>query len=291
MADLAESEWELGGVRFGGPIGREFAIADASLGDFAVDTQDVNLPFMDGVQPGRDRLRGATWSFTVFTAHTRDSASAYALTRKLTSAWRKNMSLAPGAVIPLRFCAGGRQLRVYGRPRRVSFQPPNLRAELGKITTSMDFQVMRPAIYEDGLGTEVLRMVQPSISGLVAPLVPPLVTNSLGDDAIMGRAYVSGDMPSPFTIRLKGPSSNATVKGDGWEISLAKSLAYDETCVIDTETQMVTVNGVTRPDMISRDTRLTARLKPGDNYFTYTATDPTYLSTATMTWRSCWSSL
>ena len=287
---LQESEWELGGVRFGGPRSRPLAIVEASFPEWDVDDEDFAHPTLDGIMPGTDRDRGSTIAFTVVTAHTRSAEDGMALARTLTSAWRKGRDLPPGAMMPLIVRAGGRHLRVYGRPRRYSHPVPDLRAQLGKILIHLDFKVMIPVVFDETEYSVSMHRATESSGGLKFPAREPFLFRETGDD-IRRAVRVEGETPVPFRAIFTGPASSQRIVGPSWEVALTKGLSSGETCVVDTLTQLVTVNGAVRPDMISRSTRLTSRLQPGWSGFKYLANDPTNLSTGTLAWRAGWSSL
>ena len=311
---LAESEWELGGVRFGGPRSRPLAASKVALGEWTIGTSDVDDPTSDGTIPGVDRDRSAVWSFDVVTAHTSTSADAYAVIGALLEVWASGRRLPPGATMPLRFCAGGRQLVVYGRPRRYSQPAPDLLAQQGRILATFDFLVTDPHVYAyevdpgssgpAGTRSRVLTLLKPTPDGGVVwgpdgADVPFWWDGDGSQDRV--ETIDAGTVAVPFTVTFHGPLRNPTLRGVSdpdpltgrtrpWELALTGrgglTLAYDRSVTIDTRARTATFDdGSSAAGYLSHGSRLTTRLPAGEHDLLFAGEDSTSTGTATIAWQ------
>src|SRR5699024_9555493 len=149
--------------------------------------------------------------------------------------WRSKKWREPGVTGRLHYSVGSRERYVVGRPRR--FTPPtgDLHSQLGRADFMCDFQLIDPRSFgagEDNTGETVLTLVPESTGGLIAPLVTPLTTTRRGGERA-GVIRNPGDAPTPITVTFYGPVANPKLYGDGWEIGLTGSLAYDEKITVD----------------------------------------------------------
>lgn len=297
---LNESEWMLGDVRFGTVESSGLYIADMEFGEYTIDTGDINDPYGKGVLPGLDLWRGATISFTVGTAFTTNEVDAFAEIRPLVNEWASGSNLKARETVPLRFCAGGRQLMVYGRPRRFTQPIPDIRSKRGKVTVALDFVVMDPAIYEVGPGgstgqVQVFRLIAPNETGGVIWYADggadiPFWWDGEVSGEVKGTVDNTSPTPVPFTVRIHGPIVNPAIRGGSWAVELTGrgglTIPYDRAVVIDTRTGTArwADNGQTVAAYLSRASRLNARLAPGKTLVTVSGADSTGTSTFTLSW-------
>lgn len=299
-AKLNESEWMINGVRFGTIESSGLYIAEMEFGEFTIDTGDINDPYGKGILPGLDLWRGATISFTVGTAFTTNEVDAFEEIRPLINEWAKGANLKARETVPLRFCAGGRQLVVYGRPRRFTQPIPDIRSKRGKVTVALDFIVTDPAIYavsDDGSTSqsETFRLIAPNEEGGViwhedGGADIPFWWDGEVSGEVKGGVGNASPNPVPFTVRIRGPVSNPSIRGGSWAIELTGrgglTVPYDRAVVIDTRTGTARWEDNAQPvaAYLSRASRLNARLAPGGTIVTVSGVDPTGTSTFTLSW-------
>lgn len=275
------------------PGGDEYTILADGLdrGSSDLRTQDADLPGMDGTRFGRDYLTGPTFQFTVM-AQPADGDTESSVAR-LAALWHdRELRTSPGRVIPIRYVRNGQMYTVWGRPRKFA-------ADAGTYDTFEDgFAIINLEFKLDtafaGVGaerSETLGLLRPvSDGGLILPADVPfdLSPGSESSQARDGVFTVAGSVPAPFTLEIKGPVtgsvSDAIVTGDGWRVHVTKPIAWDQKFKLDTRTMLATINGASRPGVLSASTRVTGRLTPGRQSFTFSGNDTTGSARATLRW-------
>ena len=249
-------------------------------------TNDIESQVADLTMFGRDLLTGPTIEFTL---GIRNDVDVWPVVADLTKAWRADtVRRTPGALSALVFVRAGRTYRAWGRSRKFGLQPAP-RADDEFQTAIATFKVAEPFIELDALNTVTCRLLEPvGDGGVVFPVVFPVEFRP-SSQAREGSAVVGGIAPAHFTVTIKGPVtgqlSQARVYGPGWSISITRPLAYDETVVIDTRRQTVTLNGRSMPGLIGPRDRLDARLSPGSQVLGFEGSDPSGTATAAFSWR------
>ena len=280
----------IGGLKLGGP-GDDYVLTSVDYPSADVRSADVDTSISDGVRFGRDTLGAGTFSFQVLIAPA--DGDAWAAMNRLAAVWRTSTVRAkPGVTMPLTFQRAGQRLTVYGRPRK--WQPDAGDADTlaqGAVIVSCDFKTDGPLV---GVGTqraESLGLLAPlGDGGVTIPVDVPIILSAgaTSDQAREGVFTVGGTERTPFVLDITGPVSgslqNATVAGNGWRIEVTRPLAWDQTLRVDTRTMTVTINGAPAPGAVSARTRLTGRLTPGYQSFTFTGIDDTASARATLRW-------
>lgn len=281
--------FELAGVEFG--PGCDVLVREFDPGAAAVASADVESPISSGVMPGRDRRRGATWLFSLFT-NERDEVAAREAVRPLLAAWASGEDLRPLETLELRYRVADRWRRVYGRPRSFASPPPSVPLAQGRGDVNAEFFVSDPLHYSDAESVLQLGIVPASSAGLVFPTAPPFTWRS--DGAPQTRlAHVSGDAPTPLRVTFAGPVVRPWVRVGQVLVELTGELAYDETVTVDSRLMTITrADGASVPGMLGARVRLVdLRLPPGEHEVTFGGSDLTGTATATLAWRDAWRSL
>lgn len=255
---------------------------DPGAADLAIN--DVQNPSGHGMYLGRDRLGGATYAFD-FIVPADDPATAFARARNLAAVWRTQLETTAQA-IPLYYCAGGRQLMVYGRPRRISNPTVSVESKQGAVYLAADFTVTDPRVYlADPVSTRlVLAAAQGSIGvGFTLPTTLPLTTGS-GTSTRVGTVHNDGGIPVPFTVAIHGPITNPTVTAAGLSVAVNADIPADRSLTVDTRTKTARwENGTSAATLLSRSTRRDALLPAGQSDISFAGIDPTLRSYADFT--------
>lgn len=284
VAALREGDFALNEYVIGGDSSYPVYLAGLDTG--VVDTlhQDTARPFSDSRAFGRDQHSGPAWTFELRFGRNISAATALAALGDVTHAWR-SPSREPGDESVLRYRAGGRTRRVYGRPRNFS-QNPNLLFSHGYLVGAGQFVTSDAFHYADELRSVVVTLVPTNAGGLVSPLISPLTTVAGGSrQGII--SDVGGDAPAPVIVKFHGPVSAPSVGAGDWVVGLKGSLAHDESVTIDTRTMTVLRNdGASLAGDLTRGTYLSqARLAPGAQELVFRGSDSTGTATCTVSWR------
>lgn len=228
--------YDLDGFEFGGAYAETgFLVHDMDPGTAEIVTGDAGFPRQDGTRFGRDYRSGRTITFNivVLPEHGEDGTGVEAQDRfgTLASAWLADeVRATPGAVSVLRLTRGGRTRRVYGRPRR--FMPAPERARFGWWSADADFACVDHLFYGDAELTTTIGMVEPSVGGLVGPLVGPIDAESAGEG--LETMFVGGTQPAWLKLVIHGPIVDPVVEVTGlWSIKLLTTLPSDGWIEID----------------------------------------------------------
>lgn len=298
MADLAEKQWELGGVVFGLDC-RVQSDPDIQLPATSGRENDTANPVGDDLFMGRDRRTAGSWAFKLFVDEQEEAAALDALD-ELATVWdAEDVRTNPGVVMPLRYRLADRVRRVYGRPRRWTAPLSNGLLN-GYIAITADFQLTvplyfddaedsveigsRPAVSSDGFDVPLDGFEAPiDFDGEAAPTYEVLV--------------VRGRKATPATVTFHGPSLNPKLDVGDWAIQLNTSIPENEEYTVDTRPWsmgLTSKDGTPLPgNIISRSTRLremTLRCNPDGSPREYsavhTASDTLGQSKVTVRWRN-----
>lgn len=282
VATLRDGDFDLNGYVIGGDSSYPVYLAGVDTGVVETVHQDTDLPFSDQRAFGRDQQRGPTWTFELRFGRNVSAAAALDALGGVTKAWRSPSS-EPGTESVLRYRAGGRLRRVYGRPRNFT-QNPNLLFSHGYLVGAGQFVTASPVHYDDTRQQLRLSLVPGSAGGLVSPLISPLTTVAGGQR--QGLVTVEGDAPAPMEVTFRGPISNPKVSSTGWEVGLNTTLAHDQTVTVDTRRGTVLRNdGASLGGALTRRSYLPqARLQPGAREIIFSGTDATGTASATIAW-------
>lgn len=308
MTDLAEKQYELGGVVFG--LNTLVHVKDDGFnpGAAAIDNADEKRPAGDGVRFGKDRKGSATWGFELFTNAAPEledaETQAWEALGDLAAAWDvEEIRTQSGEVAALRFCIGGRTRRVYGRPRRFTTTPNNLSLS-GRIDAVADFATVDHRVYDDVEEAHDIQIAPPldPDAGLVSPFISPIDTRPPSGPS-QGEIVVGGTLPTPICVDFAGPVADAKLKltidptlpevvrrlyGGGWTAALVDPVTFDDPVTLDARPWVVAATkksggGVRVSPRVTRISKLW--LPPGRHQAVFTGVDPTAVATATIRWR------
>lgn len=295
---LQEEQWEvipnpdiLGegeGIVFGNGTPNIVLADGLDYGASEARVQDVERPHGDGLLMGRDYYTPPEWSLTIGVgamSHTDVWGPLY----RLQQAWRADGTRSePGALSVLRFRRRGVTYRVLGRPRKFGIQPGNRKNDEFQ-TVVATFQLADSEYYieaDSGSANRnrlVLRQTGPPImTGMRFPSRFPWRFGGSATGTRSGVVTVGGFLSAPFTATIFGPPAGTTasgfrLSGDGWEIKTSATLAYDRSLIIRTAQATITdEGGNSLAGTLSRRSRLTARLRPGQQQIKFEVDhDPT----------------
>lgn len=290
-APLQDFQFELDDVQFGLdlPVHLDESGFKPDMG--AWRTQDFAHPMGDGGVPGRDYKEVSTWGFTMF-ANAEDDIGALAYTAELARVWpSEDLVKTPRALTALRYCLAGRVRRVYGRPRRWT-APPDNRLLNGYLPITADFAVFDPNYYDDAEQSEPFSLSAGTTGGggLRAPLTAPLRTTGVAKPQSRS-IQVDGDRGTWPILEFKG-GANPWVEIAGWKCKVLRTLAWNETVVVDTRpwVRSSTLNGSYA--RLSRDSRLAdMKLPPGKHAVRFGQDMSATNASVTVRWRPAHSSL
>lgn len=289
MADLEESQFEIGNVVFG--RGCPIEVSDFVWGGPEIETGDVDLPGEDGTVFGYDTHGGSTLVWEMASAGTYTAAECRAALQRLAAVWgNRAVRASPRAVVPLRLrVPGGETVVVYGRPRRLEAGATRL-IRAGFVEYAADFRTADSTFYDD-VEEQVLLDLLPQIGeGLILPFTLPAVLAPLGDSD-SSRLTNSGDEATWPVITFSGPITNPGVEwlATGQTIQLITTLAYDQTATIDTRPWARTVlrsDGASLAGTI-RGLRLAEMaIPPGSTEVKFRGQDMTGTARCAIRWRS-----
>lgn len=286
MAELNEKQFELGDVVFGWDCPVD--IVTFQPGSAERRTNDTPDPYGDGVQFGKDRMGGATWTWTLFT-NLDTEQDAWEAIEALQEAWEADdIRSTPGAAMPLRYTLAGQNRVVYGRPGR--FTPtPGPAADSGNIGIEVDFRTRDQVVYGDEVYSYPMNLLPPLEldAGVLVPFIPPFTTTA-GAQQRQGQFTVGGKRPTPLWIKIEGPVSDALVEINGTKVLLAEPVAANDPVTIDARpwVRAVTKQSGGGVRVNARVTRL-AKLwvPPGTHDVIFTGSDLTGTAKLTVNWR------
>lgn len=221
---------------------------------------------------GRDYYTPPTWTLTI-------SAETRADLNDVAKLWRPAGRRIAGFEQELFYHTEGRTRMVYGRTRRYTPNPKLLTA-IGEFVTSDTLH------YDSEQRLVTVTLVPPPTGGITFPVVFPLVMAQTGE--VQGTIDdVGGDTKTPFELSFQGPVTNPGARGNGWELSLTGSLAYDQIVTVNTRLGTAVDNfGNSWGGAIKSTVRLKEiRLSPGADHVIFSGIDNTGTAQATVRWR------
>lgn len=236
----------------------------------------------DGLHLGTTYLGGRTVALTLDVIGWTEAEHSSALAT-LTRALQVGEGLAP-----LRFqipgVAEGRLARVNAMVSRYA-APVAHEHYAWTSTMAVEFISPDPRIYSD----ELVSVAVPSYTasgGLTFPITFPLTFGAGGDIGIANLVN-DGNRSAPFVVEILGPCLNPTIihLGQGRTMALDGALLSGQVLTLDTDARTVTVDGVTRYNLLSSAQWFD--LEPGSNEVRFTVGD-TDASTATFRYRHAW---
>jgi hypothetical protein len=268
------------------PDGPEIRIADAAVA------------MGDGIRMGRDFRAGRVISMELAavspTGSTQPAVDALNALDKLESAWAADrVRMSPGAVQVLRWRAGGRVRRVYGRPRAIS--PITNTYHQGSIPVAADFQCIDDLYYADQRSVVTVGIAIAANAWTTWPVDWPIVWRK-AESGNAGTILVEGTRATWPSFTIHGPVLNPTIVIGGYgEIKFTTNLLYDQTLYIDTRPWN---RGVRRENGASlagvMDTRSTPlsqlRFPPGTYSVALKGVDPTGTASLVVEHRAAYSS-
>lgn len=250
-----------------------------------VETDDVSLPRSDGIAMGDDFL-GGTRIGLAMEFRSEGPSSAAAVLDSFRNWWRSPKFRTGGNVVELRSPEGR---SAFGRPRELT---PNRDKELfDVISVDATFEAVSD-LWFGASGSALVSLVPPLGRGLVAPLVEPLTIQGVAQNA---SGFTVGGSSAVFPIiEFRGPISNPSLHGPGWELRVRGSLAYDETLVVDTRPwkRTLALNGRPVAGMLmpSSSRLRDVTFEPGFHSVQLRGTDITGTASALISWRETFAS-
>lgn len=285
---MLDGQFTLNGYTFGRAEDPVTVLTDGwDVSEYDIRTQDVPASAGDSLYFGRDYLTPPVWTFTFAV---KDDVDVYPHLNRLGSIWRADATrLRPGALLPLTFRRGGKEFVVYGRPRKFAVDHGASMDHTFKVVTAT-FQLADTFLYGADEHSVTLDLVRTSSAdGLIFPTGFPWAFQS---DSVerRGQVTVSAGLPTPFKVQITGPSvgvaSNFTVRSTtGWSMEFGTSLAPRGSITVDTSTGLVERNSAVYGGNIRQRADYRALLRPGAQEVIFSANDPSFTSTATISWR------
>lgn len=290
MPELAESQFELGGIVFG--RGCPVEVIRPDWGSPDITDNDQPLPSRDGVVFGRDTHGSTTLSFDVMTngATAEDGLAAW---NALASVWTDPARrLRPRAVSTLRLRSwGGQERTVYGRPR--GWEPASTDDIRVGLTTHMAEFVMADSSYYGSEFDRVLTMDPAPATGFTFPITFPL---QLGPVSTTDSHTLTnpGDRSAWPVITIAGPIVNpaVTILSTGVRFAVTTTLTHTQTLTIDPRPWVQEVrrsDGAHLRGAASPIPMEQLRLPPGPTVIQFTGQDPTGQSSCRVSWRPAYS--
>lgn len=293
---MRDDEWRLihptADITFGTAATPIFNRLQPDLGDVEIRNADAPRPRGDGLNFGIDYRSGRTITFDLGIRGVNE-VEARRLLSELTTAWRADaVRETPGGVAELRARYRGREVVMFGRPRR--FVADTSHAKGGFIGVLADFSCSDDLFYSVE-EAEVGMTITPTLGGgLMAPLAAPLGTTTTSSRSL--RFDVQSDLPVWPVYEVKGPITNPVVEVVGISrFEFRTTLAYDQSLVVDTRPWGRTVlrNGASVAGTLTpRSTRLSQGSVPAGNHnFAFRGTDSTGTASVTARWRETFPTL
>lgn len=294
---LEESQFEIGGYRFGRDLPIEVTVFDIADADAQVG--DLDLPGQDGTVFGRDTKTGSELTFEL-SVNTRNPEQAKAEWSELGTRWDAVVARrTPRRVVPLRIrVPGERTVLVYGRPRSLERTSTLALMKVGRIDGVATFQAADAYFYDDsgpegGQRSITLTLVASAGGGIEWPVTWPLVWGSQGarQDTVINR----GDSPSWPVITFHGPVANPSIElvGTGRSLRLDTTLAFDRSITIDTRPWARTIlrdDGASFAGVARGASLAEFQLPVGQTVLAYRGTDLSGQSRCVVSWRNAFSS-
>jgi hypothetical protein len=316
MIELADGQFELlasasdddDGLHFG--AGTPIPVQSFDPAPAEDRNADANRPMADGIAFGRDFRNGraisiemtaVSWTPAVAAEHygptpgLNPAAEALEIAERIETAWSSDrVRLSPGAVQVLRWSVGGRERRVYGRPRRCA--PKTTTVHAGTVPFVADFQTEDDLYYSDDRRVITIPIVPSSNAWTLWPLTWPVYWYKAGSATSNGTVTVGGTRATWPSFTIHGPVANPEIVVGGYgSLKLNTTLLYDQSLYLDTRPWN---RGVRRSDGANlagaldvRSTPLTMlRIPPGTYSVGLDGHDPTGTASLVVECRDAYSS-
>lgn len=284
---LRHGEFAINGFKFG--CGHVIDVATLQATSVRWRVQDQANPVGDNLLMGRDYGDPQPIKLDLL-VRGGDPEDARLGADEFASAWSAAINRGPNQESVLEIGVNGHTLRVYGRPRDLDIDDSRLFTQ-SNTTGSAVFDRANMFFYGESSSVS-LTMIPPQAGGFTFPLVFPWST--LTGSQRQGIITNTGKrVTDDVIVTINGPISHPIVKGSGWTIDLDASLKYDQSVVIDTRRGTVLRNdGASLAGALSRKSRLKSISVPlGVSEFFFEGVDSTSSATATISWRSAYTSL
>lgn len=286
---LREGDYELDGVFTGNIQPRKGPYTILESGDVTSRAtfreQDVANVRGDSLFFGRDYVTPPDRNFVihVFT----DEPLAL---ERLKALWRGDrVRGTPGRVSTLRWRLDGQDFLAYGRPRGYEEIPQKKFDPSYRILQTF-WQYQDSYKYLDD-PQQVTLGGYASIggSGIILPKNLPWILGEAPSEQV-GTFHVTALTETPFEVEIEGPSAgeatNLVVWGPGWRLDFGTlTLRPFSKLVVDTRAQTALLDGRSVAGNLSHNSTLSGRIRPGNNTFRFTCSDPTVTTRATIRWR------
>lgn len=291
--ELANYQWELGGVVFGAdcPVEHESDVAPPAWG---TRNQDQPRPNADGSTMGIDYFDPGLWQFKLFTDGDGEDSALSAI-EDLADAWRADAYRSqPGSVTGLRYRVNDRTRIVYGRPRRFE-APLGVEYLSGRVPITADFQTVSEMFYDDDEEYLDVGWLEPQGGGFVTPFTAPI---QISTAAVIPPYvfHVAGRKPTPAMVDFTGPLVGSGILIDGTPfIQFQNDIPAGVTVTVDARPWVTSVtmsNGGGAGGLLSPRSRMPRmQLEPGSHTATLLGTSPTGVGKAKIRWRKAYPSV
>lgn len=256
--EILPSETATDGFVFG--IDAEVSVGGEGFdpGEIEWLTQDQKNTRRGVVGFGRDVPTGKIWTWESHTDRSSVEEAVDTLDR-FSAAWMlEELVRQPGAQTALRYRVGGRERRVYGRPRRYAAPPTNLILN-GFVPVTHDFATVDAFTYDDAeTHVPILYSSGATGGGFTLPATLPITTLP-SDGNGSGQLTVGGTARAYPRIRFNGPWINPVFITDDWTLRLTGTILAGAWVEVDTRPWALTVltnSGASAVGMLDRRTYL-----------------------------------
>jgi hypothetical protein len=191
--------------------------------------------------------------------------------------------------VEMRFCLGGREYIMSGRPRMSDPDMENI--GLGYAVTQAAFVALNPLIYAGDQSTAVLSLPVYT-GGLSVPVTVPLAIEST---QVGGIATVinDGTADTAMLLRIDGPVTDPrvvlrTADGTVKTLRFAITLAVGQWLDVDTAAKSVLLNGIPTNSRRGDTAGEFFELPPAAHELSFHAAEYQAAAQLTATWRSAW---
>ena len=281
VTSLNNYSFAFNGFVFGG-TGSPYQIAsvDGLQGLPAIDNQDDNRGYADGMFTGRDFLRGRTVTIQVQVFGTSNTSMQTNLNALLSALQPQQQGTTP-----LQFQLPGSNLqRVNARVRNRQVQI-NPDYAYGKEIVTYMFFCPDGRIYDDTLQSQNIYSSSP-VSGRTYNRTYNLTYGTGYANGIISNAGNTTTFP---LITITGPCVNPQVSNitSGQFLKINYTLAISDTLVLDTNYRTVTLNGVNRRALLDNSSSWFA-LSPGTSYYTFVASGTGTGTSCVVSWQNAY---
>lgn len=228
MTDLKEGQWKIGSTVFGKFT--RIPVENVEIGPYGSQVGDIQMSQSDEVRFGRDFFQPGTINFTMgilnngilpnlagidlkaghsFPSQVEDLFKAQPLLEALCTEWRADAIRTQfGYTTMIQYCKFGIQKRIYGRPRKMTYNAFNSRNEFVPIVA--EFQRVDTFSYSD---TEFAVSGPPSAAGTTPIAVP----------------RAGGGAPTWLRALIQGPIVNPIIKvGNLFNVEISYTISSGE---------------------------------------------------------------